>query len=178
MIFWLLSHLTSSKLPLIPPFPEAPGSWDGGGNCGAGGSQLFFGWLSLVSLPTLRKKLQVCSRWAPRKQTNLFWSLNMPVCYPLEFPLWEEQLGFFLLLGFWLTGNSVFCITEIPIILMGLRGKIGCKINRGSSLEILCIQVGTNYHGQFGCLQPQSPDYGRKQRINSVYLVQYQTQAS
>lgn len=55
MIFWLLSCLTSSKLPSVPPFPEAPGSWDGGGNCGAGGPQLFAGWLSLGSLPTLRK---------------------------------------------------------------------------------------------------------------------------
>lgn len=41
MIFWLLSLLTSSQLPSIPPFPRAPGAWEGRGNCGAGGPQLF-----------------------------------------------------------------------------------------------------------------------------------------
>lgn len=86
MIFWLLSHLTPSKLPSIPPFPEASGGWDGGGNCGAGGPQLFAGWLSLASLPTLRRNDKFVPHGHPGSR-EMFWSLYVPFYYPLEFPL-------------------------------------------------------------------------------------------
>lgn len=97
-------------------------------------------WMAVPSFTAQpEEKLQVCSRWAPRKQKNLLLVSQHACLLPSRIPFVRRTVRFLLLLGFWLTGNSVFCITERPVILMGLRGKIGCKINHGRSHEILCV---------------------------------------
>lgn len=155
MIFWLLSLLTSSQLPSIPPFPRAPGAWEGRGNCGAGGPQLFallaLSWISAAGFTAHPKEktmnmtslFQMGTRETEKSvlvsQHAFFFPWNS-LCEKNSgvFCLWGEDTGVLTRREF----HFLTCFTERPIILLWLGGgggESGHKMSHGSGYEILRV---------------------------------------
>lgn len=183
MIFWLLSLLTSSQLPSIPPFPRAPGAWEGRGNCGAGGPQLFallaLSWMAAAGFTAhpKEKTMNMTSLFQMGTQEteksvlvsqHAFFSPWNSLCEKNSgvFCLWGEDTGVLTRREF----RFLTCFTERPIILLWLGGvwvRVDTRWAMGLGMRSSEYPGGKELPWQIWLFeQHQSPDYGRKHEIN------------